>query len=58
MGKNAHGKTAMVKMTLRPRITWVGTPPGAEQLDQLHHRSHESCYIANSITAEVLIEPR
>jgi organic hydroperoxide reductase OsmC/OhrA len=58
MGKNDKGRTAMVKVTLRPRITWVGTPPGAEQLDQLHHRSHESCYIANSVTAEILIEPR
>ena len=58
MGKNAKGRTAMVKVTLRPRIAWVGTPPSAEQLDQLHHRSHESCYIANSVTAEIVIEPR
>ena len=58
MGKNARGATAMVKIRLRPKITWVGAPPSAEQLDKLHHRSHESCYIANSITAEILIEPR
>jgi organic hydroperoxide reductase OsmC/OhrA len=58
MGKNAKGKTAIVKVTLRPRITWLGTPPGAEQLDQLHHRSHDSCYIANSVSAEIAIEPR
>jgi len=43
---------------LRPKIAWVGTPPTPEQLDKLHHRSHESCYIANSVTAETVIEPR
>jgi organic hydroperoxide reductase OsmC/OhrA len=58
MGKNARGATAMVKVRLRPKITWVGTPPSAEQLDKLHHRSHESCYIANSVTAEIVVEPR
>ena len=58
MGKNAKGATAIVKVTLRPKITWVGAPPSAEQLDKLHHRSHDSCYIANSVSAEVVIESR
>jgi organic hydroperoxide reductase OsmC/OhrA len=58
MGKNAKGKTAIVKVTLRPKITWVGLPPGAEQLDQLHHRSHDACYIANSVSAEVVVQAR
>ena len=58
MGKNASGKTAIVKITLRPKIAWAGTPPGAQQIDQLHHRSHEECYIANSITAQVTVESR
>jgi organic hydroperoxide reductase OsmC/OhrA len=56
MGKNANGKTAIVKVTLRPKITWAGAPPSAEQLHQLHHRSHDSCYIANSVSAEVVVE--
>jgi organic hydroperoxide reductase OsmC/OhrA len=58
MGKNANGKTAIVKVTLRPKITWVGAPASAEQLDQLHHKSHDACYIANSVSAQVLVEPR
>lgn len=58
MGKTPKGTTAITKITLRPKITWVGTPPSAEQLDKLHHRSHESCYIANSVIAEVIIESR
>ena len=58
MAKNTKGAMAIVKVRLRPKITWVGTPPLAEQLDKLHHRSHELCYIANSITAEIVIESR
>jgi organic hydroperoxide reductase OsmC/OhrA len=58
MGKNAKGATAIVKVTLRPKITWIGAPPSAEQLDKLHHRSHEQCYIANSVSAEVVVESR
>ena len=58
MGRNEQGRTAMLKITLRPKISWVGEPPSTEQLDQLHHRSHEGCYIANSVTAAVAIEPR
>src|SRR5262245_28037887 len=58
LGKNATAKQAMLKVVLRPRITWIGDPPGAERLADLHHRSHEACYIANSVTTEVLVEPR
>jgi organic hydroperoxide reductase OsmC/OhrA len=58
LAKIANGKSAMVKVTLRPKITWVGAPASAEQLDQLHHKSHEYCYIANSVTTQVLVEPR
>lgn len=58
MGKNAKGATAITKVTLRPKIAWVGAPPSAEQLEKLNHRSHESCYIANSIIADLVVEPR
>lgn len=56
MGKNARGAMAMLKVRLRPKITWQGTEPSAEQLDKMHHSSHESCYIANSVTCDVVVE--
>jgi organic hydroperoxide reductase OsmC/OhrA len=56
MGKNARGAMAMLKVRLRPKITWQGNAPSAEQLDKMHHSSHESCYIANSVTCEVVVE--
>ena len=56
--KNADGRVAMTVVTLRPRIVFVGTQPSAEDLNTLHHRAHEECYIANSVTTEVRCEPR
>lgn len=58
MGKNADGAMAMLKVRLRPKIDWEGAVPSGEQLDKMHHSSHESCYIANSVTSEIVIEAR
>jgi organic hydroperoxide reductase OsmC/OhrA len=48
----------MLKVTLRPKIAWGGDPPSAERLADLHHRAHDACYIASSVTSEILVEPR
>jgi len=59
MGKNADGRTAMLTVTLRPRVTWAGEKrPTPEDLDAIHHQSHLDCYIANSVKCDVAIEPR
>ena len=58
MGKNAAGRTAMVRVTLRPRVIFSGErQPTRAQILELHHRSHEECFIANSVTTEVRTEP-
>ncbi len=57
MDRNAEGRMAMTRITLRPAIGFSGEKqPDAAQLDALHHAAHEKCYIANSIKAEVKIE--
>lgn len=56
MGKNAEGRTAMLKAVLRPRVSWDGRVPSAEELDAMHHQSHLDCYIANSVKTDVTIE--
>lgn len=58
LGKNARGRLAMTRIVLRPRIAFAGTPPSAEALAALHHDAHERCYIANSLTADVVVEER
>lgn len=56
MGRNAAGKTAMLRVTLRPQVRFSGEPqPGPAELERLHHRAHEECFIANSVTTEVRI---
>ena len=56
MDRNAEGRMAMTRITLRPAIAFSGTAPDAAQLEALHHSAHEHCYIANSIKAEIVIE--
>jgi len=55
--RNAAGKMAMTTVRLRPRIEFdPASSPTAELLDDLHHRAHEHCYIANSVHTTITIE--
>lgn len=57
MGRNAQGQTAMLRVVLRPHIEFSGAKrPSAADIDALHHRSHEDCFIANSVKTEVVVE--
>lgn len=58
MGEIAPKRMAVTRVTLRPRITYRGAPPDQASLDDLHHRAHELCFIANSVTTEIAIEAR
>lgn len=58
MEKNEQGKLVMSVVTLRPDIRFSGErQPTRAELDQLHHRAHEECFIANSVRSEVRCEP-
>jgi organic hydroperoxide reductase OsmC/OhrA len=54
--KRADGKMAMSRVTLHPRVTWAGDPPDEAVFSDLHHRAHEACFIANSVTTDVRVE--
>jgi len=54
--KRADGRMAMTRVTLRPRVTWAGDPPDEAAIADLHHRAHEACFIANSVTTEVTVD--
>jgi OsmC-like protein. len=58
MHKGSDGKTRITRIVLRPKIAFGGEAPDQTVLDQLHHKAHEACFIANSITSEIVIEPR
>jgi organic hydroperoxide reductase OsmC/OhrA len=52
--KNAEGRVALTKVTLRPRID---CDADRATLDDLHHQAHEVCFIANSVRTDVRVEP-
>jgi len=59
MSKNEHGKLFVSKVTLNPAIVFSSSKrPSPEELDALHHRAHEECYIANSVRSEVVVGTR
>ena len=57
LARVARGKMAVTRVVLRPVIAWAGDKrPTPEELDALHHEAHELCFIANSVTTEVVVE--
>ena len=58
MGRNAAGKLAMTKVTLRPNVVFVGEQrPTADEIAAMHHEAHDQCFIASSVTTDVRCEP-
>jgi organic hydroperoxide reductase OsmC/OhrA len=56
--KNEKGRLAITRVVLRPRIEFSGpTLPSPTELAELHEQAHSGCFIANSVTTEVRIEP-
>jgi organic hydroperoxide reductase OsmC/OhrA len=58
MARNATGKMAMTRVTLRPQVVFVGDAlPTDDEIAAMHHQAHDECFIANSVTSEVRCEP-
>ena len=57
MSKDGNGRTAVTRVVLRPDCRYSGdTLPGREEIEKMHHRAHELCFIANSVRSEVVTE--
>lgn len=57
MEKDERGRMSITRVTLRPHVRFSGeAEPSREQLETLHHQSHEQCFIANSVRSEVVTE--
>ena len=50
--KGEDGRMRITRVTLRPRIEFAGEVP---DVDALHHKAHEACFIANSVTCAVVV---
>lgn len=59
LGRLASGKLAVVRVVLRPHVVFAGeNRPAPEDIHRLHEASHADCFIANSVTTEVVVELR
>jgi organic hydroperoxide reductase OsmC/OhrA len=57
MAKNEKGIPWVKTIVLRPRIAFGGEKiPSAPEIDQLHHKAHDFCFIANSVKTEIRVE--
>jgi organic hydroperoxide reductase OsmC/OhrA len=57
MEKNAEGRLAITRVTLRPRLKFSGDKhPTPEEIEEMNHMAHDQCFIANSVKTEVIIE--
>ena len=58
MEKNAEGKLAITRVTLRPDVRFVGDRvPDREEIAEMNHQAHEECFIASSVKTDVRCEP-
>jgi organic hydroperoxide reductase OsmC/OhrA len=56
MGRIAPGRMAVTRIVLKPAIAFAGRQPDSAELDRLHHEAHERCFIANSLSTEIVVE--
>lgn len=53
------GKTLVTQVTLHPQVQFSGEhQPTREQIEAMHHRAHQECFIANSVKTEVRCQPQ
>ena len=58
MAKNAEGQLVVTHVQLRPVTRFdAAHAPSAAQLDDLHHRAHTSCFLANSVKTQIDCAP-
>lgn len=55
--KNRNGKIAVTRVLLQPQVELDEAHADPALLQELHDQAHAKCFIANSITAQVMIEP-
>lgn len=57
LAKDARGKLSMTRVVLRPEASYGGDRlPSRDELERLHHKAHELCYIASSVRTDVVTE--
>ena len=56
MTKNDRGIPWVSSVVLRPRVTYAGAHPSQDAEEEMHHKAHNACYIANSVKTMITID--
>lgn len=57
MEKDAEGKLAITRVTLRPTVVFSRSKaPDDAVVDALHHEAHASCFLANSVKSDIVLQ--
>ena len=57
MAPDASGRLAMTRVALRPSIAFSGSSrPTGEDIAAMHDEAHHSCFLANSVRTDVVVE--
>lgn len=56
--EDARGRMRMTRVILRPAAQYGSAEPARDFIERLHHEAHERCFIANSVTTDVITEIR
>jgi organic hydroperoxide reductase OsmC/OhrA len=57
MEQNTQGKFWVSRVSLRPQIVFSGErQPTTAELNEMHHKAHEDCFIANSVKSDIVVE--
>jgi organic hydroperoxide reductase OsmC/OhrA len=58
LAKNSGGKLAMTIVTLKPHAIFSGDKrPSRDDIERMHHKARDECFIATSVKSEVRCEP-
>ena len=55
MEKSDDGEMWVSKVTLHPEVTYEGRRPTDAERDDMHHKAHHICFIANSVKTEIVV---
>ena len=58
LSRRDDGKFYVSTIRLFPAVVFEGDQPDAETIEAMHHKAHDHCFIANSLSCEVVVEPR
>jgi organic hydroperoxide reductase OsmC/OhrA len=59
MKANERKKYWVSSVTLQPKVLFSGEQtPSAAKIEEMHHKAHDECFIANSVKTDIQVHPQ